>query len=226
MLILTVSFSPYHSCSAISYWTTCTPAPHCASIQRLIMCSPPAVHALTRLPDILSSTPMPQTLFRLVASVSERKYANIYSRAAEANEAAQRSEVAGDDLKMIISTLLDKFIGLSSEYSLLTSPIFTVSSRQADRFRRKTFSLLSRAYTSIPLQLVQSYLNLSSDQVLTGEQCFILFTRHPDIWCCVMTQLPTSMDGRSIPQPRPSHPYLPLRMWTAPGTQVCAHSYP
>lgn len=38
-----------------------------------------------------------------------------------------------------------------------------------DGFRRKTFELLSRAYTSVPLPLVQSYLSLPAERVLEGK---------------------------------------------------------
>lgn len=74
--------------------------------------SPPAVHALQRLPDILTATPLPQVLFRLVASVSERSYENVYPRATDVYDLAQRPEFVPSDLKLVITGLLDKFIGV------------------------------------------------------------------------------------------------------------------
>lgn len=77
----------------------------------LTVLSPPAIHALRRLPATLTATLLLQSLFRLVASVSERKYANIYARATDVYEIAQRPEVGGDDLKVVVSGLLAKFLG-------------------------------------------------------------------------------------------------------------------
>ncbi|KAI0345294.1 hypothetical protein BDW22DRAFT_1426966 [Trametopsis cervina] len=107
--------------------------------------TPPAVHALTRLPRNLAVAPLSLALFKLVASVSERKYQNVYARAAQVHDAAQGPETI-DDLKPVVAGLLEKFL---------------------DRFRRNTFILLSRAYTSVPLPLVQSYLSLPAEQVLS-----------------------------------------------------------
>lgn len=77
----------------------------------LIVPRPPAVHVLQRLPDVLTASPLPQSLFRLAASVSERTYGNIYARAADVHDLAQRPDIVPSELKEIITGLLDKFIG-------------------------------------------------------------------------------------------------------------------
>ncbi|KAI0690582.1 hypothetical protein BC835DRAFT_1363884 [Cytidiella melzeri] len=105
---------------------------------------PPAIHALGRLPNNLVTLSLPRVLFDLAASVSERKYQNVYTLSTQVHEASQGSETA-DDLKPVVGSLLDKFV---------------------DRFRRKAFALLSRAYTSVSLSTVQSYLALPVEQVL------------------------------------------------------------
>ncbi|KAI0093902.1 hypothetical protein BDY19DRAFT_919504 [Irpex rosettiformis] len=106
---------------------------------------PPAIHALSRLPNSLTACiPLPRVLLSLVVAVSGRKYQNVYTLATKVHEALDVTETP-EGLKPIVTLLLDKFL---------------------DRYRRKTFELLSRAYTSVPLSLVQSYLTLSPEQIL------------------------------------------------------------
>ncbi len=65
----------------------------------------------SKIPDILAVSPLPQSLFRLAASVSERIYGNVYARATDVYDLAQRPEIVPSDLKEIMTGLLDKFIG-------------------------------------------------------------------------------------------------------------------
>ncbi|KAI0811004.1 hypothetical protein BC629DRAFT_1589744 [Irpex lacteus] len=106
---------------------------------------PPAIHALSRLPSNLTGGhQLPKALLSLVVAVNVRKYDSIYSLATRVHEAAQGADTP-DELKPVVDGLLEKFL---------------------DGFRRKTFELLSRAYTSVPLPLVQSYLSLPAERVL------------------------------------------------------------
>ncbi|KAJ3541306.1 hypothetical protein NM688_g6107 [Phlebia brevispora] len=111
---------------------------------------PPARHALSRLPSPLESLPVSQALAKLVASATERKYANIYPRAEELHRAVQDSVIPGGDLKPIANLLLQQYI---------------------ETFRRKTFALISKAFTSIPLALVQQYLGCSEEQARLSNDC-------------------------------------------------------
>jgi COP9 signalosome complex subunit 8 len=106
---------------------------------------PPAQHALTRLPESLSTSPIPQKLVRLVASAAERRYENIYPRAREVHDVLQSTPISGVDLNAIAGLLLEKYF-----YA----------------FRRRTFSLISKAFTSIPLPAAQRFLGCSADEVL------------------------------------------------------------
>ncbi|EKM55327.1 uncharacterized protein PHACADRAFT_55522, partial [Phanerochaete carnosa HHB-10118-sp] len=106
---------------------------------------PPALQAIARLPDVLKTHPLGQELFRLGASVLERKYGNVYPRANDLLQVLQSTQISGADFQAVTTGLLTKFI---------------------DTFRQRTLVLLSKAYTSIPLSLAQSYLNCLPEQVL------------------------------------------------------------
>ncbi|KAI0723925.1 COP9 signalosome [Cerioporus squamosus] len=106
---------------------------------------PPARHALTRLPATLTSLPLVQGLFSLLSSVSERKYANIYTRAEQLHQFVLDPSFSVEPLGQVLAGMITGFV---------------------DTFRKKTFHLLARAYTSIPLPLAQVYLGLTAEQVV------------------------------------------------------------
>ncbi|KAI0076455.1 hypothetical protein K474DRAFT_1662981 [Panus rudis PR-1116 ss-1] len=106
---------------------------------------PPAIFALTRLPDNLRSLATTQALFHLTASTSERKYSNIYGRAADLITASQSFQVPGANFPEVVKGMTDAFI---------------------DAFRRKTFALLSKAYSSIHISQVQKYLGFEAEQAI------------------------------------------------------------
>ncbi|RPD66449.1 hypothetical protein L227DRAFT_649170 [Lentinus tigrinus ALCF2SS1-6] len=107
--------------------------------------SPSARHVLTRLPDTLATQPLVQGLFNLLASVCERKYTNIYSRAEQLHQFVSGPSFSGELLGPILAGMVTAFV---------------------DAFRKKTFNLLARAYTSIPLPLAQTYLGWTAEQVV------------------------------------------------------------
>ncbi|KAF7322383.1 CSN8-PSD8-EIF3K domain-containing protein [Mycena chlorophos] len=106
----------------------------------------PARFALLRLPRDLTGTPIAKGLFALLASTSERKYTNIYSRAAELLALTSAPDFDGN-LGAVLGLLLNAFL---------------------DSFRMRTFSLIQKAYTSIPLPLAQTYLGSSPEEVLNA----------------------------------------------------------
>ncbi|RPD80381.1 hypothetical protein L226DRAFT_479116 [Lentinus tigrinus ALCF2SS1-7] len=106
---------------------------------------PSARHVLTRLPDTLATQPLVQGLFNLLASVCERKYTNIYSRAEQLHQFVSGPSFSGELLGPILAGMVTAFV---------------------DAFRKKTFNLLARAYTSIPLPLAQTYLGWTAEQVV------------------------------------------------------------
>ncbi|KAI0372974.1 hypothetical protein BV20DRAFT_1042308 [Pilatotrama ljubarskyi] len=104
---------------------------------------PEARHALTRLPGNLASFALSRGLFQLLASTTERKYTDVYHRASELHQFVLQPAFSDAGLGQILAGMLTSFVGA---------------------FRKKTFDLLSRAYTSIPLPLAQSYLGYSTEQ--------------------------------------------------------------
>ncbi|KZT09788.1 uncharacterized protein LAESUDRAFT_695639 [Laetiporus sulphureus 93-53] len=104
-----------------------------------------ARYVITRLPKNLASTPLASSLIRLLASVWVRKYAAVYSRAEDLFNLCQQSGFSPAELAPTIANMTMVFV---------------------ESFRKKTFSLLARAYTSINLSLAQAYLGLPIDQIL------------------------------------------------------------
>ena len=126
--------------------------------------SPPALQAITRLPDVLKAHAISQAAFRLAASISERKYGNVYPRANDLLQAVENTQIPDADFQAVVGSLLRKFIGENQTCFRLRQLLKSIS----DTFRQRTLVLLSKAYTSIPLSLAQSYLNCLPDQVISG----------------------------------------------------------
>ncbi|EIW84845.1 hypothetical protein CONPUDRAFT_162170 [Coniophora puteana RWD-64-598 SS2] len=110
----------------------------------------PAHHALMRLPKLpstaLVSHPLTQALMRLLASTLERKYENIYARAQEIFLLSQQGHLADPNLAQLVASMSQTFV---------------------ESFQQRTFTLLSKAFTSIPLSEAQAYLGMQQDQLLS-----------------------------------------------------------
>ncbi|GBE81700.1 COP9 signalosome complex subunit 8 [Sparassis crispa] len=106
-----------------------------------------ARYALTRLPDNLASLPITRGLFHLLSATWDRKYQSVYSRAEDVFNLCHQPGFPDDALASMVTGMVTTFV---------------------DVFRKKTFVLLSKAYTSIPLSLSQTYLGLSSEQVINA----------------------------------------------------------
>ncbi|KAH9001532.1 COP9 signalosome [Lactarius akahatsu] len=106
---------------------------------------PSAKFALLRIPDAVASVPLAQATLKLFASVWERRYENIFSRGEALSNLARRADHLQEDLAELIAGLVGTFI---------------------ESFRQRTFVLVSKAYTTIPLSLAQVYLGLQSDHLL------------------------------------------------------------
>ncbi|KAG6862058.1 hypothetical protein C0995_007188 [Termitomyces sp. Mi166 len=110
---------------------------------------PPARFALTHLPDNISSTPLINSLLELLASTWDRKYANVYSRAQELKNLVQQPGFFDEQLGSVLSKLVTVFVG---------------------SFRRRTVSLLSNAYASLPAPLAQMYLGMEHNELLAATR--------------------------------------------------------
>jgi len=104
---------------------------------------------MTRLPQSLASSPLAKQLYSLMASTSERKYNNVYSRALELRNSVSQPDFFDTSLGALLGLLIDSFL---------------------EAFRTRTFNLLSKAYTSLTLSLAQMYLGLPADAVLAAAE--------------------------------------------------------
>ncbi|KAI6166851.1 hypothetical protein EDD17DRAFT_1541579 [Pisolithus thermaeus] len=103
--------------------------------------------AVARLPENSRFHPLTRTLGNLVASASEHQYAQVYAHAEIMCGLAQQPEFANGDLANLITNLVTLFV---------------------ESFRRKTFTLLSRAFSSIETTQAQIYLGLSRERLLSA----------------------------------------------------------
>jgi len=110
---------------------------------------PPARYALVRLPDNLASLPLSHALMALVTSAMNREHATIYNQAAALNNLVSQPDFMDKELASAISNLLSAYI---------------------EHFRKRTFTLLSKAYTSLPLSLASAYLAFPAEQMISVAQ--------------------------------------------------------
>lgn len=105
--------------------------------------------ALMRLPDKLAAHALSRALSDLIAAAWNRQYAAVYPRAGHVLDLCSGNAIPDEDLASVITSLISVFV---------------------ETFRKKTFALLSKAYTSIPLSLTQTYLGLSTDQTISAAK--------------------------------------------------------
>ncbi|KAG0697024.1 hypothetical protein DFH29DRAFT_176231 [Suillus ampliporus] len=106
----------------------------------------PAQHALARLPENVSLHPLSHALAALLASTSERKYENTYSRAQELFQMSQQSDFPDPRLGKTVALLVNEFL---------------------DAFRRNTFTLVSRAFACLHVTEAQKLLGMGRQEVLS-----------------------------------------------------------
>ena len=100
------------------------------------------------MPGPLTELPLSRALFGLTASVSERRHAHVYERATEL-----RSLVTAPDF---------------SESVAFSQTLATLTGAFLEAFRTRVVALVARAYTTVPVQLAQTYLGLPQEQVLSS----------------------------------------------------------
>lgn len=119
--------------------------PSSLNIFRYFICRPPARYVLTRLPDKLAAHPLSQALLHLLAATSEREYKHIYLRAESLFRYVQQSDFLYPKLGEVAVIMIKSFVA---------------------SFQERTIKLLSRAFTSLPLSLAQTYLDFPTNQLL------------------------------------------------------------
>ncbi|THH19476.1 hypothetical protein EW146_g1703 [Bondarzewia mesenterica] len=112
---------------------------------------PPAKFVLSRVSSSITYLPFSQALFNLVASVWDRKYENVYPRAEALFNLVQQPDFPDADLASLMTALITQFV---------------------ESFRRRTFKLLSKAYTSLPLALAQTYLGFGREELLIATEAY------------------------------------------------------
>ncbi|KAF9013946.1 hypothetical protein BDQ17DRAFT_1222078, partial [Cyathus striatus] len=108
---------------------------------------PLARYALERLPEHLASHPLSQGLYELVMCVKHRQHTKMYLRTQSMINSTARDDFFDKNLAMIVVNMIANFI---------------------DRFRQKTFMLLSKAYISLPTPLASIYLGMPVDKVIAA----------------------------------------------------------
>ena len=92
----------------------------------------------------------------------------MYAGAEELFNLCHQPALSNDKLGAVLAELTTAFIGEAlvhdTDSRLVVAPNWPFS----EEFRRKTFVLLSKAYTSIYISLAQRYLGLPIDQILSG----------------------------------------------------------
>jgi COP9 signalosome complex subunit 8 len=118
-----------------------------------------------RLPDAVASLPLAQAVLNLFASVWEKRYEHVYPRGEALLSLARQSDFPQAEMGGVLASLVTAFIGSSSFQCYLYLPEACLP----ESFRQRTFALLSKAYTTIPLTLAQVYLGLPSDELLSSR---------------------------------------------------------
>ncbi|EAU88732.2 hypothetical protein CC1G_01105 [Coprinopsis cinerea okayama7 len=106
---------------------------------------PPARYALGRLPDDLSNLALVKLLASLTNLTSHRHHSRVYSTVTSLLELVGNPEFFDQEFGVLLTNLVTQF---------------------ADAFRRRTFQLLSQAYSSLPLSLAQDYLGVSAEVIV------------------------------------------------------------
>lgn len=105
----------------------------------------PARYALERLPDSLAKHPLIGMLETLTKVTQNRSHSKVYATASGISELAARSDFFDAELGSLVSQMVTRFV---------------------DAFRVRTFQLLSKAYSSLPMKRAQEYLGVPANAII------------------------------------------------------------
>lgn len=108
--------------------------------------TPSARFALVRLSDHHGNHPLTKLLSSLLQATTNRNHPKVYENATAVVDLVSQPGFFNQDLALVLTKLTTVFM---------------------DRFRMRTFELLSKAYRSLPLSIAESYLGCSSEAVLS-----------------------------------------------------------
>lgn len=126
-----------------------------------------ARHALTRVPDSFHKFPVWISLFSLLRAVHSRQHEAVYTGAEELFNLCHQPALSNGKLGVVLAGLTTAFVGKAHHASSILAVVSNCL--LSEEFRRKTFVLLGKAYTSISVPLAQRYLGLPIDQILSGR---------------------------------------------------------
>ena len=86
-----------------------------------------------------------------------------------------------------------------SESEAFAQTLTALTDAFLEAFRTRVFSLVARAYASVPIQLAQTYLGLPQEQVLSSMTLLLLFITTPLL---TSLQLRRRITGHTIRQRR------------------------
>ncbi len=125
---------------------------------------PAARYALLRLPENLLAHPLSGSLLPLIFATANRNHIRVYDQARGILNLVEQPTFPDSKLASIIIAIIAVFIG-NNQISIYCAS----ETLFPEAFRRRTFELLSKAYTSLPLPLACAYLDWSKEEVVTGE---------------------------------------------------------
>ncbi|KAF5315525.1 hypothetical protein D9611_004818 [Ephemerocybe angulata] len=110
-----------------------------------ILTRPPARYALARLSESHATHPLSKLLATLLNVTTNRNHSKVYATATTLVELISQPGFFDQDLAMVLTKLTTVFM---------------------ERFRLRTFELLSRAYNSLTMAQAENYLGVPSETIL------------------------------------------------------------
>lgn len=108
---------------------------------------------------------MSGSVLALILATANRNHIRVYEQARGILNLVEQSTFPDNNLAPIIIAMIATFIGNNQTTVYGTS----MTSFHSEAFRQRTFELLSKAYTSLPIHLACAYLDWSEKEVVAGE---------------------------------------------------------
>ncbi|KIK08237.1 hypothetical protein K443DRAFT_672732 [Laccaria amethystina LaAM-08-1] len=111
----------------------------------------PARYGLARLPENLAALPLTKSLVGLAVSSVNRQHGKVYAQAEHIFSLVAQPDFIDRELASVLANLITVFVA---------------------EFRHRTLLLLSKAYTSLPLSLAQTYIGMTAKETVTETDKF------------------------------------------------------
>lgn len=130
----------------------------------------------------------------LLASVSERQYENTYARAQDLFQMSQQSDFPDPRLGKTLALMVNDFVGTCKQ---VLNSCSVRPNRLSDEFRRRTFTLVSRAFACLQVAEAQRLLGMGQKDVLASELDSRRHTPFSSLTSYFCLKLRTTTDGSS-----------------------------